>query len=284
MDSLDSLERLPEIPEIPAVQPGLIRRISRLPGHIIRKTGRGIRSVYRAILYVLVWIWYEFGYWFRLFLYTSRRFLRIEMYLSLLGALWFFGWILTNNRADNMNHLLHYGYIYFTVVMVLLCMNLLPRERDENTLEIIWSQPMRRGPMIAMQLTTVSIWVFALSVFVVLFFGYFGSYSEGRMIAILFLLTTSFTVGAITVLVSTLCLHGIATGLVTLLILGTHFYWLSPLGPIDLFYNPIPLPGYQTRPMMMGSLIFNRVITLVLAGFALDYLFRRLRQTAKWFT
>ncbi len=281
MDSLDQLERLPELP---AVRPGLIRRIVRLPGHAIRKTGRGIRGVYRALLFVLVWCWLEFGYWLRLFLYTSRRFLRIEMYLSLLGALLFFGWILTNNRAGNMNHLLHYGYIYFTVVMVLLCMNLLPRERDDNTLEILWSQPMRRGPLIVMQLTTVSIWVFVLSLFVVFFFGYFGSYMEGRMIAILFLLTTSFTVGAITVLVSTLCLHGIATGLVTLLILGAHFYWLSPLGPIDLFYNPIPLPGSQERQMFMGSMIFNRVITLVLAGFVLDYLFRRLRQTARWFT
>lgn len=281
MDSLDQLERLPELP---AVRPGLIRRIARLPGHFIRKTGRGIRSVYRAVLVALVWLWLEFGYWLRLFFYTSRRFLRIEMYLSLVGAFVFFGWIQTNNRADNMNHLLHYCYIYFTVVMVLLCMNLLPRERDENTLEILWSQPMRRGPMIAMQLTTVSIWVFLLSLFVVFFFGYFGSYLEGRTIALLFLLTTSFTVGAITVLVSTLCLHGIATGLVTLLILGAHFYWLSPLGPIDLFYNPIPLPGFRSRPPMMGSMIFNRVITLVLAGFVLDYLFRRLRQTARWFT
>lgn len=181
-----------------------------------------------------------------------------------------------------MRDLLHYSYLYFTAVMVMLCMNLLPRERDDNTLEILWSQPMRRGAMVFFQLFTVSIWILLLGVLVIFFFGYFGAYPGGEGTAILFLFTTSFTVGAITILLSTFCRHGIATGLVALLILGVHFYWLRPLGPIELFYNPIPPPG--ARGYSFGFSIFNRVITLVLAGFVLDYLFRRLRQTAKWFT
>jgi ABC-type transport system involved in multi-copper enzyme maturation permease subunit len=192
--------------------------------------------------------------------------------------------VINENRADNMRDLLYYCYLYFTVVMVLLCMNLLPRERDENTLEILWSQPMRRGILIFMQLMTVAAWVFLMSLFVVFFFGYFSSYSDGRLSIVIYLFTTSFTVGAITILVSTYCLHGIATGLVTLLILGVHFYWLRPIGPIELFYNPIPYPGADVRPDGLFGLIFNRTITLVLAGFVLDYLFRRLRQTARWFT
>src|SRR5690606_35865943 len=107
-----------------------------------------------------------------------------------------------------------------------------------------------------------------------------------------------------------------ATGLVTLLILGVHYYWLRNLGPVEVFYNPIPLPelkkagfdfsrgsiGPGNQPfnivsaifglpgMIIRSLhldfnfIFNRIVVLVVTGFVLDYLFRRLKRTAEWFT
>ena len=281
---MESMERLENLPELSNERPGIVGRFWNAFKSFPKKVGSVVLASYRAILFAIAWSWREFWFWMNLFLYTSRRFLRVEVYLALLGAFLFFGWVMTNNRADNMRDLLEHCYMYFTVVMVLLCMNLLPRERDEGTLEILWSQPMRRGPMILMQLLTVTAWILLLGVFVVLFFSYFSVYPEGRGTMLLFLLTTSFAVGAITVLISTFCLHGIATGLVTLLVLGVHYYWLRPLGPIDLFLNPILPPGFQGRSPGMGGFIFNRVITIVLAGFVLDYLLRRLRQTARWFT
>lgn len=278
------MERLEILPEWPATQPGRIRRAWNAVKSVIGLFVWILQTSFWASVYGSIWSWRESCYWFRLFLFTSRRFLRIEAYLALVGAFLFFGWVINENRADNMRDLLYYCYLFFTVVMVLLCMNLLPRERDENTLEILWSQPMRRGTLIFMQLVTVAVWILLMSLFVVFFFSYFSSYTDGRFSMVVFLFTTSFAVGAITVMISTLCLHGIATGLVTLLILGVHFYWLRPIGPIELFFNPIPYPGDTSEPIGWISLLFNRTITLVVAGFVLDYLFRRLRQTAKWFT
>lgn len=281
MELMQPIETLPELPE---VQPGWFRRGWNAVKSLWGFAGWAMRAIFWAIVYAGVWGRRELVYWFRLFLFTSRRFLRVEVYLALIGAFFFFGWVIDENRAENMHDLLYYCYLYFTVVMVLLCMNLLPRERDENTLEILWSQPMRRGILIFMQLMTVAAWVLLLSLFVVVFFGYFGSYPDGRILMVVYLFTTSFTVGAITILVSTYCLHGIATGLVTLLILGVHFYWLRPIGPIELFSNPILYPGAEAQPFGWLGMIFNRIVTLIVAGFVLDYLFRRLRQTARWFT
>lgn len=261
------------------------------------------------------WLYRETLYWTRLFRYTSRHFLRIEAFLALVGAFAFFGVIFTQNRVGNLHEFLEYSYIYFSIVMALLAMNLLPRERDEETLEILWSQPMSRSGLIVLQLLTLTVWIFILCGIVTLFFMRFSAYRESLWPFFVLILSTSFCVGALTVLVSTYCRHAIATGLVTLLILGVHYYWLRQLGPIEVFYNPILTPGQMDalsmkmsmgRGMGMGpggpggpgfgggggqpgnvnafDLIFNRIVVLFLIGFIMDYLFRRLRRTSEWFT
>ncbi len=253
------------------------------------------KQVYSNIVYALktvrsllavgiVWMCREIAYWFHLFLYTSRQFLRVEAYLSILGAFAFFGVILMQDMSTSPRMMLEYCYIYFTVVMVLLSMNLLPRERERDTLEILWSQPMTRGKLIVMQLITLTIWIFMLCLFVVVFFRLFAAYYEGLWITMLLVITSSFAVGVITVLISTFCRHAIATGLVSLLVFGIHFFWLRELGPIVMYHNPIS--DYQAWDQNISpfGILFNRLFLFVLVGFVLDYLFRRLRQTARWFT
>ncbi len=281
MDSLDNLEKLPASASMP---PGLIKRAWKGFLSLFIVLGQNIYWIIATFFHAVKWSFREISYWFKLFLFTSRLFLRIESFLALIGALAFFGWVVTQNHGQNMHELLYYCYIYFSLVMVLLCMNILPRERDDGTLEILWSQPIRRGALIVLQLVTVTLWQLIFSVLVILFFSYFSAYTEGRWTIILLLTTTSFAVGSITILVSTFCKHGIATGLVSLLILGVHFFWLRSIGPIELFANPILPPGVISRNSPLFSIIFNRIFVLVLAGFVLDYLFRQLRQTSKWFT
>lgn len=226
-------------------------------------------------------------YWLRLFAYTSKRYLRIETYLSLLGALLFFGYIISNDMARNQRELLQYNYIYFTMVMVWLSSSLLPREREEGTLEILWSQPMGRGSLATLQLITLTVWCTLMCAAVVAFFSEFASYQEGRWTIILCVSTTIFAVGAITLLISTFTRHVIATALVALLIFGVHYFWLNVLGPLAMYPLPIPEPG-AVQPRWGAnnepSLWVNRVIVAALAGFALDYLYRRLKRTAEWVT
>lgn len=225
----------------------------------------------------------ETGYWTRLFFYTSKQFLRLEGYLSLAGALVFYGLIFVFDLATSPRVLLDYSYIFFTLVMVLLSMNLLPRERDQGTLEILWSQPIRRSHLVLIQLFSLTLWILILALFAVLLIREFTAYPEGAGMLLLFVCTTSFAVGAFTVLVSTFCRHAIATGLVALLILGAHYFWIKQFGPIMFFYNPVGVPQMGFIPMLF-DICFNRIMLLMLVGFILDYLFRRLRRTAEWFT
>ena len=83
--------------------------------------------------------------------------------LSVLGAIAFFGVVIVQDKAPNLHSFLEFSYLFFSVVMVLMAMNLLPRERDEETLEILWSQPMRRSSLIVLQLFTLSSWILLFS-------------------------------------------------------------------------------------------------------------------------
>ncbi|MEW6235158.1 MAG: ABC transporter permease subunit [Candidatus Omnitrophota bacterium] len=245
---------------------------------------RLVRTIGRGSSAVSVWCVRETAYSFHLFTYTSRRFLRTEVYLALAGAFLFFGILLTQGQVDNQRDLLYYCYIFFTAIMILLAMNLLPKEREEETLEILWSQPMNRNRLIVIQLTTLTLWISLLTLAVMLVFGRYSAYQEGRWLLLYCVLTTSFAVGAITVLISTFCRHAIATGLVAMLILGVHLFWLRSLGPIELYYNPIVYAGQKAPQGAAFNLHFNRIMLIFLVGFILDYLFRRLKRTAEWFT
>lgn len=240
--------------------------------------------LYHGTIFASRWFIRELFYSLRLFWYTSKRFLRVESYLALIGAFIFFGYLLTEGQIQTNQELLQQCYIYFTVVMILLAMNLLPRERDEETLEILWSQPMSRNWLIVVQMLTLTVWGFVLCMLVVGVFSYFTAYEESPWLLVLFVITTSFAVGVITVLISTFCRHAIATGLVALLIFGIHYFWLSELGPIQLYMNPVLAPGADEPRDYRFEVVFNRVILCFLVGFILDYLFRRLRRTAEWFT
>ncbi len=286
----------------------IVWHMIRNPWPTIKTIGSGIRTGLSHLNNFLKLCKRESTYWFYLFLYTSKQFLRVESYLSILGAIAFFGTIIVQDMGSNQHLMLEYCYIYFTIVIVLLAMNLLPRERERGTLEILWSQPMSRGTLIVVQLLTLTIWSFVLCLLLVFFFLQFTAYTDGWPTLLIMAVTTSFAVAAITVLISTFCRHAIATGLVTLLILGIHFFWLRDLGPIMIYYNPIPPSGVwevaettfrRSRESFSqaaliselwkvikanADIIFNRLFLFVLVGFVLDYLFRRLKQTAKWFT
>jgi hypothetical protein len=278
------------------------------------------------LIQFMKWSRLEFLYWFRLFLYTSRNFLRLEALLTVVGAVLFFGYVITNDLAQNGELLIYYSYIYFSVVMVLLAMNVLPRERENGTLEILWSQPLRRSSIIVVQLITLSIWMFVLNLIWLGFIQYFTAYPEGKWILLILVWTTTIGVGALTLLVSTFCRHSIATGLVMMLILGLHFYWLTSIGPVQFFFIPTNLelminPPATSTPSFGGGnfgggrgnfgggnnfgggsggasflvsfsaftaiyfdMMFNRITLIVTVGFILDFLFRRLRRTAEWFT
>lgn len=291
---------------------GVVGFITGLPGALY---DLGVLSVRFA-----KWSRVEFAYWFRLFLYTSRNFLRLEALLTVVGAVLFFGYIITNDLAQSGEHLIYYSYIYFSVVMVLLAMNVLPRERDNGTLEILWSQPLRRSSMVVVQLITLSIWMLVLNLIWLAFIENFTAYPEGKWILLVLVWTTTISVGALTLLISTFCRHSIATGLVALLILGLHFYWITSLGPVQFYFIPDNLelminPPDTSTPSFGGGnfggrgnfggndfgggrgfnrgqstysiyfdMMFNRITLVVTVGFILDFLFRRLRRTAEWFT
>ncbi len=278
-----------------------------------RRFGQAWKNAARLLRDGIQWAWWETGYWFKLFLYTTRRILHIEVFLSLLGAFVFFGWVVSRNLADNPGDLLYFCYMYFTVVTILTAMSLLPREREEDTLEILWSQPIRRSSLIVIQLITITLWQLALCTAVVFFFSRYSAYTEGRWWIIPLVVTSSFAVGSVTVLISTFTRHSMAAGLVALLIFGIHFYWLQQLGPVRIFYFTLPVippaprggpmgPAVMSPAMSITALIFggisyviksivpymplimNRFFVIGLVGFVLDYLFRRLRRTAEWFT
>lgn len=261
----------------------------------------------------LKWSRLESAYWFRLFLYTSRNFLRLEALLTVVGAVLFFGYVITNDLAQSGEALIYYSYIYFSVVMVLLAMNVLPREREIGTLEILWSQPLRRSSMAVVQLLTLSVWMLVLNLIWLGFIQYFTAYPEGKWILLILVWTTTVSVGALTLLISTFCRHSIATGLVMMLLLGLHFYWLTSIGPIQFYFIPGNLeqminPESVSTPNFGGGrgnfgggrggfngggasfsaiyfdLMFNRITLMVTVGFIFDFLFRRLRRTAEWFT
>lgn len=270
---MDIAEKLSEI-QIESSKPrGWFRRA-------LRTTANAFSLVWKG----LCWLGLELSYWVKLFLFISRRFLQVEVILALVGAYAFFGWILSDGLVQNQRDLLHYCHIYFTILTVLMTMNLIPRERDQETLEILWSQPTRRGTIIILQLIAVTVWQLVLCLFIVFFFSQYTAYHDGQWAIPILVVSNAFIVGAITLTVATFCRHGMATGLVSLLILGVHFLWLQELGPINLFMNPIPYPNASGEPVRIQGLWSNRIFAIAFCGFVIDYLLRRLRRTSEWFT
>lgn len=233
----------------------------------------------------IIWTWTEIAYWFNLLFYTARRQLRLEALLTLAAAFIFFGYIVSSDRIHSQRDLLEYCYLFFTAMMIFLAAGLLPRERDERTLEILWSQPMPRGVLITAQLLVLTAWCALLCAGVIFYFSNFTAYTEHRWTTLTCVATSSFSVGAVTILFSTFSRHFLGAALLSILVLGVHFFWIRTLGPIEFFINPIPEPGASAaRSGNQPSLLVNRIFLLALTGFVLDYLFRRLKRTAPWFT
>lgn len=307
--------------EVMEKKPNVFRRIGQGTISFLKGIPSGLYSFFVFLIQLWKTVLVECAYWFRLFLYISRNFLRLEAFLAIIGAVLFFGYVVTSDLAQSGELLIYYSYIYFSVIMVLLAMNVLPRERENGTLEILWSQPFRRGSMVVLQLVTLSFWMLVLNLIWLGFIQYFTAYPEGKWVLLLLVWTTTVSVGALTLLISTFCRHAIATGLVALLVLGLHFFWLTSLGPIQFYFIPSNLeqliaPSVPQTPSFGGGdfggggnfrgggdfggggfnrggpsfftlwfdVIFNRVTLIVTVGFIIDFLFRRLRRTAEWFT
>ncbi len=258
----------------------------RWPKAAVCGVWRGLCAFVRGIRRAARWSWSLTRYYAALFWHTSRRFLRLEGYLALSAMIIWFGLQFSQPSMKGGHEILGMYYEIFTITMILLGMNLLPRERDEDTLEILWSQPFSRGGLVLVQAFTLIIWcAFVMGVLGLLFGRYLSSNSYGFWVA-LHSLTTAFAVLLITVLVSTFCRNAISTGIVAALIFGIHYFWFKNLGPINLYYNPIPPAQRATMSpdVPLVSAIVNRVFVLVLLGFVYDYLLRRLRHSSPWFT
>jgi len=247
---------------------------------VVRACARGLR---RAVW----WSWATARYYAALFLYTSRRFFRLEGLLAAaVTAVYFASVFLTYIPKGGREILGHY-YIVFTIGMILLAMNLLPRERDERTLEVLWSQPLHRGAIVLVQIVSLTVWC---AVLMVLMSILFGRYLTGEGFALwvsMFGLTSAFSVALITVLISTFCRNAVATGIVAVLVFGVHYFWLKDLGPINIYFNPLPPPILLARAspdVPVISAVANRLFLLCFLGLAYDYLLLRLRHSSRWLT
>lgn len=259
----------------------------RWPKAAARGTWRGLGSCARGVRGFARWCGAAARYYAALFLYTSRRFLRLEGYLALFGVTICFAFFFMSGGMKGGREILDRYYILLTLGMILLAMNLLPRERDDRTLEILWSQPFPRGAMILVQILSLTVWC---AVLMGLMFALFGRYLSARGFTLwvgIFGLSTVFAVALITVLISTFCRNAIATGIVAILIFGIHYFWMTNLGPISLYFNPIPsaiLGPQDPRNVPVIAAVVNRVFVLCLLGFVYDFLLRRLRHGSQWLT
>lgn len=252
---------------------------SAAPTGWLGKGWRAVRTgIYRS--------WLEIAYWTRLFFYTSKRFLRVESVLSLAAGAVFFIYLLSNDLMREPAAMMENLYLYITAVTVFLASGLLPKERDEQTLEILWSQPISRNMLVVLQISTLAIWCTLLSALWLYVYSVYNPLEESATGILICMGTTSFTVASITVLISTFTRQMIATALVGFLLMGIHFYWFRELGPIQLFPNSIEMAENQRGPssFFTDPLFINRVTVVILVGFVMDYLFRRLKRTAEWFT
>lgn len=245
-----------------------------------RLTKTGVRLVGRGI----VRCWRELNYLRVMFFSLSRSFLGAEGLLALIIAVVAFGILFLQGRPVGGHEMLNISYRLVSLLMILFGMNLLPRERERGTLELLWSQPISRGGLLLMQLLVLTVWGGLLLWLTFWFYGRFEAVEIDTHVVLGMSLSTGFTVGLLTALVSTFCRHAIATGIVTFLLVGAHYVWIPNLGPVALFLNPIPEAGVPVRGMQEISVIFNRVFVLIFAAFLFDYLVRRLRRTARWFT
>jgi len=253
-------------------------------------------------------------YYAALFLYTSRLFLRLEGYLALAVVLIYFTVLFLSVKPKGGDAILEAYYIIFTCGMILVAMNLLPRERGGRTLEILWSQPFSRGGIILVQVISLTVWCAVLMGLLHVLFSRFLA-AEGYAFWVgIYSLSTAFSVGIITVFVSTFCRNAIATGIVAAVIFGIHYFWLTDLLPpitielrgghlerlgliskdfepfvvhVSLYFNPLPPATFarELNPHVpIREAILNRVFLLVGLGLVYDWLLLRLRRSSMWLT
>jgi ABC-type transport system involved in multi-copper enzyme maturation permease subunit len=171
--------------------------------------------------------------------------------------------------------------------MILITSNLLPRERDENSLEILWSQPLPRGGIILVQVLSLTAWCGGLTLLIFAVFGRFLSAALYPLWFAGFCLSTAFAVALITVLISTFCRNAVATAIVAVLLFGIHYFWLKEIGPINLYFNPLPSSVWtrgSSGEVAVWAAVANRLFLIALLGFVYDYLLRRLRYSSVWLT
>ncbi len=262
-----------------------------LTWHWPKTAGRGLVRVARAITHGIATaynrLWKSSRYYGALFLYTSRRFLRVEGYIAVLAAILWLSPLFMNYSPKGGRELLESCYPLFTVIMILITSNLLPRERDENSLEILWSQPLPRGGIILVQVLSLTAWCGGLTLLIFAVFGRFLSAALYPLWFAGFCLSTAFAVALITVLISTFCRNAVATAIVAVLLFGIHYFWLKEIGPINLYFNPLPSSVWtrgSSGEVAVWAAVANRLFLIALLGFVYDYLLRRLRYSSVWLT
>ncbi len=275
----------PSIRSTPAfLLSGLATLFWRWPRDAVANTWRLVKIGARLVGRGFVRCWRELNYLRVMFFSLSRNFLDAEGLLALIIAVVAFGILFLQGRPVGGHEMLDISYRLVSLLMILFGMNLLPRERERGTLELLWSQPISRGGLLLIQLLVLTAWGGLLLGLTFWFYGRFAAMEIDTHVVLGMSLSTGFTVGLLTALVSTFCRHAIATGIVTFLLVGAHYVWIPNLGPVALFMNPIPETGVPIRFMRGISIPFNRIFVFIFAAFLFDYLVRRLRRTARWFT
>lgn len=226
----------------------------------------------------------EMRYRGTLLLSLSRIWMTLDGFVACVAILILMGILFLRGVPIGGRDILDLLYRLIALLMILFGMNLLPRERERRTLELLWSQPISRAGLVFMQLLATVFWLGIMLGIVLLAYGILKSTQLYSGYVLLLALSTGLGVGLITVLISTFCRQGIATGIVAVLLIGAHYVWFPQLGPVAMFYNPLPPPTEIGAKIQVGSIVANRIFLLVLLAFVFDYLVRRLRRTARWFT
>lgn len=270
----------------------IFRRIKTLPVDLfwrwpkaaVRASWQGLRNGIRNSWRGLCWLSRELRYRSTLLLSLSRIWMTLDGFVAFVAIFILMGMLFTRGVPVGGRDILDLWYRLVTLLMILFGMNLLPRERERRTLELLWSQPISRAGLVLMQLLATVFWLGVMLGCVLVIYGSFKSTQLYSGYVMFLSLSTGLGVGLITVLISTFCRQGIATGIVAVLLIGAHYVWFPQVGPIAMFFNPLPAPTDIGAKISVGPIIANRIFMLILLAFVFDYLVRRLRRTARWFT
>jgi len=236
----------------------------RMLGRILRW---GFRILYRALRFLCQWL----GNGFLLFASSSRRLFSASVLVIVAVALYvwlFFGWQV---EANPMRVVLPPAL----VLTVLFSMNVLPREREDQTVEVFFSLPVRRFRLVIWHLVTIAVWLFLFLLVPAIFTA--PVHSEVGLRALLVQVYPSLLcISCLTLWISTFTRNGPAAGFVAGLVCLLHLFYFPAFGPIRLFPSP-----FLAQAAKWGG--GQAILVLVLAALFIVLTNERLKKSELWF-